>query len=109
MSKESFHPLIRNIGGDSCVWTSECRDLVTPILRIGHGPVLLNVLRLYGGGGPQVFFPTGGANKKRANWGGGGHFGFEFFMLESTSFYLEVGGQGGARDHALSHTARPQA
>lgn len=65
---------------------------------IGRSPVLLNVLRLYGGGGVQLFAPVGEAPSHAATMGGGGHFGFEFFMMPSMSWILEVGGQSGVAD-----------
>jgi hypothetical protein len=61
----------------------------------GRSPVLMGVVRLYGGGG--VFF---GGRPAPQNPGdafgvtGGGHLGFEFFLTRKMSFTLELGGQG---------------
>lgn len=62
---------------------------------IGHTPVYLNLVRLYGGGGPEVAARVSGPGPRSARFGGGGHFGFEFFLSPAVSFFLEVGGHGG--------------
>ncbi|MEM1022482.1 MAG: hypothetical protein AAGJ19_02305 [Myxococcota bacterium] len=62
---------------------------------IGHSPVLLNLLRLYGGGGPQLFHPISSGVEQTVHWGGGGHFGLEAFFNPRTSIFFEVGGQSG--------------
>ena len=62
---------------------------------IGHSPVLLNVLRLYGGGGPQLFHPISSDADQTVHWGGGGHFGLEAFLNPRMSMFFEVGGQSG--------------
>ena len=66
---------------------------------IGRGPVFLNLVRLYGGGGPQIFTEVRGPGGGKTQIGGGGQFGFEFFMAASISLYLEVGGQSGGVDN----------
>jgi hypothetical protein len=63
---------------------------------IGRSDVYFNVLRLYGGGGVQVFAPVANTAGREAQVGGGGQFGFEFFCSPHYSFFLEVGGQGGS-------------
>jgi hypothetical protein len=63
---------------------------------IGHTPVYYNLVRLYGGGGPEVARRVAGpgpSNKTR--FGGGGHFGFEFFLKPGMSFFAEIGGHSG--------------
>jgi hypothetical protein len=62
---------------------------------VGHTPVYLNLVRLYGGGGPEVAARATGPGDKKTAFGGGGHFGFEFFLKPSMSFYAEIGGHGG--------------
>jgi hypothetical protein len=62
---------------------------------IGRSLPLFNVMRLYGGGGFQVFQPVFATKGRHTQIGGGGHFGFEFFHNPYYSFFLEVGGQGG--------------
>jgi hypothetical protein len=62
---------------------------------IGRSMPFFNVLRLYGGGGIQVFEPVFATEGRNTQIGGGGHFGFEFFCTPHYSFFLEVGGQGG--------------
>jgi hypothetical protein len=62
---------------------------------IGRSYPLLNVVRLYGGGGVQVFVPAFNLGDRKTRVGGGGHFGFEFFQSPYLSFFVEVGGQGG--------------
>jgi hypothetical protein len=62
---------------------------------VGKSPVFLNLLRLYGGGGVEVFSATGPNINHNAQWSGGGQFGFEFFINQHAAFFLEVGGHGG--------------
>jgi hypothetical protein len=68
---------------------------------VGRSPVFLNLIRIYGGGGVEVFSAFGQPPCPRApcpgvtNVSGGGQFGFEFFLHRRFSFYLEVGGHGG--------------
>lgn len=63
----------------------------------GSSPVLLNVIRLYGGGGYQFFHPVGKNNpfSKKMQHGMGGYYGFEFFFRDYMAFTIEIGGQGG--------------
>ncbi|MBN1607032.1 MAG: hypothetical protein JW940_10390 [Polyangiaceae bacterium] len=61
----------------------------------GQSPVFLNLVRLYGGGGVQTFYEVQGPPRRDVSLGGGGQFGFEFFMSPHYSFWLEVGGSGG--------------
>jgi hypothetical protein len=61
---------------------------------IGRSVPLLNLVRLYGGGGFQVFAQAKGPGERKARFGGGGQVGLEFFHSPSFSFFLEVGGQG---------------
>jgi hypothetical protein len=70
-------------------------DLGGKIDVIGRSLPLFNVVRLYGGGGIQVFEPVVATEGRNTQIGGGGHFGFEFFCFPQYSFFLEVGGQGG--------------
>src|SRR5262249_42175985 len=75
-------------------------DLGARIDLVGQSPVFLNLVRLYGGGGVQVFRPVTSvpsANRK-TTWGGGGHFGFEFFFAQWMSWILEIGGNSGSQD-----------
>jgi hypothetical protein len=60
----------------------------------GQSPVLLNLVRIYGGGGPQIFHQVKGDHQGETRFGGGGQFGFEFFMSPRVGFFLEVGGNG---------------
>ncbi len=62
---------------------------------IGRSPVFLNLVRIYGGGGVEVFCAVGSGVNHQAVVSGGGQFGFEFFLQRRFSFYLEVGGHGG--------------
>lgn len=61
----------------------------------GQSPVFLNMVRIYGGGGGQVFHQIRGDHQGETRIGGGGQFGFEFFMAPHIGFFLEVGGAGG--------------
>jgi hypothetical protein len=63
----------------------------------GSSPVFLNLVRIYGGGGPQVFMAASGLPNARPTFGGGGHFGFEFFYTPRASFFIEIGGTSGAQ------------
>lgn len=63
---------------------------------VGRSPVFLNLVRLYGGGGVELFSAFGSlAGDRSVQVGGGGQFGFEFFLNRRFSFYLEVGGHSG--------------
>ncbi len=62
---------------------------------VGRSPVYLNLVRLYGGGGVEVFSAFGSGVDHEVKVGGGGQFGFEFFLNKRFSFYLEVGGHSG--------------
>lgn len=65
---------------------------------LGESRVLLNTFRLYGGGGVQLFHPVSDEPDPGVQVGGGGHFGFEFFMAHHLAFFIEVGGQSGIGD-----------
>lgn len=65
--------------------------------------VLLNFVRIYGGGGYQLLYPigknemqgTGAAATpipKALAHGGNGYFGFEFFFKDFVSYNIEIGG-----------------
>ncbi|MCC7380951.1 MAG: hypothetical protein IT384_03930 [Deltaproteobacteria bacterium] len=64
----------------------------------GRSPVFLNLVRLYGGGGISVMAPVHGVSDPKATVGGGGYFGFEFFLNHRLSWILEVGGNSGSQD-----------
>jgi hypothetical protein len=70
----------------------------------GRGPVLLGVLRVYGGGGAWVGVRLTPTDVGRS-WsiGGGGHFGVEFALAPRASLQFEFGGQ--APGHALGYDA----
>lgn len=70
-------------------------DLGGRLELLGRSRVLLNVMRLYGGGGIQLFHPVSDEADPEVHVGGGGHFGFEFFMAHHLAFFIEVGGQSG--------------
>ena len=63
----------------------------------GQSAVFLNLVRLYGGGGVQLFRDVRGDDRGLHSWGGGGQVGFEFFLSPRTSSFVEVGGSGGGR------------
>ena len=68
----------------------------------GRGPVLLGILRPYGGGGAWVGVrpnPTQSGDQWAV--GGGGHFGIEALVARRISFTFEVGGQSGGHDLGL--------
>jgi hypothetical protein len=62
----------------------------------GQSPVFLNLFRIYGGGGVQLFHQWKGNHAGETRFGSGGQFGFEFFMSPHLGFFLEVGGNGNA-------------
>ena len=55
---------------------------------------VLNIMRLYGGGGVQLLAPASGSDDDAVRFGMGGHFGLEAFMSAGLSLYFEVGGAG---------------
>jgi hypothetical protein len=72
----------------------------------GQSPVFLNLFRLYGGGGVEVFRPITPVTGQLlpVDIGGGGYFGFEFFLTPRVSWLLELGGHGGSSAHAAGAT-----
>ncbi len=64
----------------------------------GGSPVFLNFVRIYGGGGVQVFRPVAGVDQRKVSVGGGGHFGMELFLTPFMSWIFEVGGSSGSQD-----------
>jgi hypothetical protein len=70
----------------------------------GRSPVLLGLLRVYGGGGAWVGARLRPSDVGRT-WrvGGGGHFGVEFAISSRASLQFELGGQ--APGHALGYDA----
>ena len=61
---------------------------------IGRTPVYLNLIRIYGGGGIGTYVDLSGPHKGQVSVGGGGEFGFEFFLARDLAFYAEIGGNG---------------
>jgi hypothetical protein len=76
-------------GGDTAYYLGGRIDLV------GQTPVYLNLVRLYGGGGPEVLTRVAGPGGDKTLIGGGGQFGFEFFVSPKMAFYVEIGGHSG--------------
>jgi hypothetical protein len=74
-------------------------DLGGRVEIYGASPVYLNFARIYGGGGVQVFQAVTGVSDAKPYFGGGGHFGFEFFLNQRMSFFAEIGGTSGAQDN----------
>ncbi len=65
---------------------------VAPGLELfGRSPVMMGVLRMYGGGGVHVWIDTVTGDVLP---GGGGHMGFEGFVSPNMAFLMEIGGQG---------------
>ena len=88
-TNDSYDPLI-NAGGE----------------LFGRGPVILGIVRIYGGAG--VLYgsrPSGAGPGARHGISPGGHLGLEFYFTSRTSAQLEVGGQGGA--HPLGYDEGP--
>jgi hypothetical protein len=67
----------------------------------GQSKVYLNLFRLYGGGGVQRFADAD--RSPNHGWGGGGQFGFEFFLWRAGSFFIEIGGHSGVARQQDSH------
>jgi hypothetical protein len=59
----------------------------------GRGPVLMGVVRVYGGGGVYVGEALNLAAAE-PRWTLGGHYGVEVLVSPRNSFTFEVGGQG---------------
>lgn len=51
-------------------------------------------IRLYGEGGLAGLFPSSEFSSEKFEFGGYGHFGFEFFMSEKHNYFIEIGGIG---------------
>jgi hypothetical protein len=69
-------------------------DLGGRVEIIGRTPMLLNLIRIYGGGGAGAFYEVTGQTKGHAYAAGGGQFGVELFLQPEFSFYSEIGGDG---------------
>lgn len=55
-------------------------------------------IKLYGEGGFIFLFPNKDISSENFEFGGYGHFGFEFYMSNFNSYFIELGGVGtGAR------------
>ena len=55
-------------------------------------------IKLYGEGGFIFLFPNQDISSKSFEFGGYGHFGFEFYMSNFNNYFIELGGVGtGAR------------
>ncbi len=67
----------------------------------GRGPVLLGILRVYGGGGVWTHATLDGD----LAWSGGGHYGLEARLSERSTFRFEIGGQGGSDPTASGASA----
>lgn len=76
--------------------TGGAENLGGRLTLTGGTPVYLNLVRLYGGGSLDVLTAVNQAAAP-VRWGGGGFFGFEFFMSRRFSFFIEIGGRGGTK------------
>jgi hypothetical protein len=123
----SFGATLRGVflsGADSAPEAVPSNHVGGRLELVGRSPVFMNLVRLYGGGGLDLFSGIGttygfnsdtplcpgpvpknvsgptfstscpGASHK-AVLSGGGEFGFEFFLHRRFSFFLEVGGWAG--------------
>jgi len=74
--------------------------LLRPGLELfGRGPVMLGILRVYGGGGVHA----GSLVTADGEWrfSGGGHYGMEALLSDRMSMSFEVGGQGPTVESAV--------
>ncbi len=53
-----------------------------------------NFIRLYGEGGIIGIFPSNEFSSKKSAFGGYGLFGYEFYMNNSSNYFIEIGGVG---------------
>jgi hypothetical protein len=60
----------------------------------GATPVFFNLIRIYGGGGVDVFSAIGTGVSHQPTVSGGGEFGFEFFNNRHVAYFIEIGGHG---------------
>lgn len=63
---------------------------------IGVSGYINNQIRLYGEGGLITLFPNQEMSDEEIIYGGYGLFGFEFFMFNKGSYFIEIGGVGTA-------------
>jgi hypothetical protein len=62
---------------------------------LGGSRPVLNILRVYGGGGVHVLVPaTGAPDGEGVRLGVGGEVGIEAFLSPGMAAFMEVGGQG---------------
>ncbi len=91
--KLPLHPHFGFVLRPMAVYEASSRvDIGGRVELYGASPVFLNFARIYGGGGAQVFDAVAGLPNAKPTWGGGGHFGFEFFCTPRSSFFIEIGG-----------------
>lgn len=70
---------------------------------VGSGACILNAIHLYGEGGVILITPNKGFSSSRADIGGYGIFGFEFYLFKNMNYFIELGGVGtGAKADKLA-------
>jgi hypothetical protein len=70
---------------------------------IGVGGKIGDYIRLYGEGGVIGLIPSDKFSTQQFVLGGYGLFGFEFFMNNSSNYFIEIGGIGtGAREEKIA-------
>ncbi|MBX3186681.1 MAG: hypothetical protein KF819_06685 [Labilithrix sp.] len=71
----------------------------------GGSPIIAGFARMYGGGGIHVATKVlGHGGDTDVHTGGGGYFGFEFFMMPKLSWIAEIGGGSGVDGSAAGAT-----
>ena len=69
---------------------------------VGVGGMVGDYIRLYGEGGIIGLLPSNKFSTDKFVFGGYGLFGFEFFMNNSTNYFIEIGGVGtGATENKI--------
>ncbi len=61
---------------------------------VGASGKIGDYIRLYGEGGILGLFPSNEFSSNQFEFGGYGIFGFEFFMNNSSNYFIEIGGVG---------------
>lgn len=80
-----------HIKGTEITWTPYTNITLGLIGLSGN---IRNHLKMYGEGGLLVMFPSGEFSGNSAEFGGYGFFGFEVFIDNTNSYFIELGGSG---------------
>lgn len=80
-----------HIDGTEYTWTPYAHFTLGVV---GVSGIISKNIRVYGEGGVILLLPSGKFSNSDVDVGGYGLFGFEFFMENHNSYFIEIGGSG---------------